>query len=117
MVWARMRPRASASGQASAMLGGLPAVARRDCATSNSSMVVGAEITGSMGAVQLVADDAFPRGLAGAGRARHAEDQRIVGGSRESVGLKRGAADVEEGKMAEEFAEAGDDLVEQGHDG
>src|SRR3546814_15758787 len=95
------------------MAGGFPAVARRACAELKSSMVVGAEITGTVGAVQLFFDDAFPGGLAGAGGARHAKYQCVVGGAREGVGLKGGTADFKEGQMPEQLADAGDALKEK----
>src|SRR3546814_20880997 len=64
-------------------------------------------------AVQLFFDDAFPGGLAGAGGARHAKYQCVVGGAREGVGLQGGTADFQEGQMPEQLAEACDDLIEQ----
>ena len=67
---------------------------------------MGMEITWTGTGIQLRGDDVFPCGTAGFGRARHGENQGVVGHPGDGARLQRGGTNLLKGEHAEYFAEA-----------
>ncbi|MCY1184430.1 hypothetical protein D9M73_251250 [compost metagenome] len=69
-----------------------------------------------MPGIQLLGEDAFPRGAAGARGTRQAADQRAIGQPGQRAGLHRGGADVEDRNRPEQLTEAFDLFIQQAGD-
>ncbi|MNN52901.1 hypothetical protein D3C81_1676280 [compost metagenome] len=74
------------------------------------------EIARPVARVELLGEDAFPRGAAGTRGARQAADQRAIGQPGQGPALHRGGADVEDRNRPEQLTETVDLLIQQtGH--